>query len=59
MRVGESENIVIETGIFNLTQNEAPILIHFGTDRTENGLLVRLDPPPEEGKDAAKPGTEF
>jgi hypothetical protein len=54
MRVGESEYVVIETGIFNLTQNEAPILIHYGTDRTENGLLVRLEPPPEEGKAAGK-----
>jgi len=26
-----------------LTQEEAPVLIHFGAERTENYLLVRLE----------------
>ena len=42
-RIGESETIVAETGLYNLTQEEAPVLIHFGTERTENYLLVRLE----------------
>jgi len=42
-RIGESDNIVAETGLYNLTQEEAPVLIHFGTERTENYLLVRLE----------------
>ena len=44
-RIGESDNIVVETGIYNLTQDEAPVLVHFGPDRTEDWLLVRLDQP--------------
>ncbi len=44
-RVGESEDIVVETGLYNLTQSEAPVLVHFGADRVENWLLVRLDQP--------------
>lgn len=52
-RIGDNENIVVETGLYNLTQQEAPVLVHFGTERTENWLLVRLDAPPEEGTDAA------
>jgi hypothetical protein len=42
-RLGESDSIVAETGLYNLTQEEAPVLIHFGTERTENYLLVRLE----------------
>lgn len=51
-RLGESETVVAETGLYNLTQEEAPVLVHFGTVRTENYLLVRLQYT-EEGEDAA------
>jgi hypothetical protein len=37
--------MVIETGLYNLTKDEAPALIHFGPDRTEQWLLVRLKNP--------------
>jgi hypothetical protein len=47
-RIGENDQIVAETGLYNLTQQEAPLLVHFGPERVENFLLVRLDPPPEE-----------
>jgi hypothetical protein len=47
-RVGESEDIIVETGLYNLTQNEAPVLVHFGTDIVENYLLVRLESPEKE-----------
>ena len=29
-------------------EEEAPLLVHFGPDRTENYLLVRLEQPEEE-----------
>jgi hypothetical protein len=44
-RIGESEDVVVETGLYNLTQDEAPILVHFGPDKVENWLLVRLENP--------------
>jgi hypothetical protein len=47
-RIGESESIVVETGLYNLTQEQAPVLVHFGTDRDENWLLVRLEEPEED-----------
>ena len=47
-RVGESETIVVETGLYNLTQDEAPALVHFGADKVENWLLVRLENPETE-----------
>jgi hypothetical protein len=48
-RLGDSEDVVMETGLYNLTQEEAPMMVHFGPDKVENWLLVRLDPP--EGAD--------
>lgn len=44
-RIGESEDIVVETGLFNLTQDETPVLVHFGSEKVENWLLVRLEQP--------------
>ena len=48
LRFGDSDTMVAETGLYNLTQNEVPLLIHFGADKVENYLLVRLDAPPGE-----------
>ena len=44
---GKNEQLVMETGIVNLTKDEATALVHFGQDRTETWTLVRL-PAPEE-----------
>ncbi len=54
---GDKTDVVAETAIYNLTKDQAPILVHFGTDRTEEYLLVRLDPPPEASTGAAGAGT--
>lgn len=48
IRVGESETFVLETGLYNLTQDEAPVFAHFGTERTESWLFVRLAEPEGE-----------
>jgi len=48
--VGENTNNVVETGLYNLTKDEAPALIHFGKDRTEQWLLVRLKQPEGSGQ---------
>jgi len=44
-RIGESEKVVVETGLYNLTQDNAPILVHFGTEKVENWLLIRMEEP--------------
>lgn len=46
---GKNTDLVLETGINNLTQDEAPGLLHQGTDRSTPVLLVRLQPPAEGG----------
>ncbi len=40
--VGNNKNTVGEAGLYNLTQDEAPALIHVGPDKTQQWLLVRL-----------------
>ena len=47
--VGDNTTDVVETGLYNLTKDEAPCLIHFGKDKTEQWLLVRLQKPENEG----------
>jgi hypothetical protein len=44
--VGDNhESTVVETGLYNLTKDEAPALMHIGKDRTEQWLLVRMQQP--------------
>ena len=40
-----TNNTVIETGLQNLTQDVASCLVHFGPDKTQTWLLVRLKQP--------------
>ncbi|TWT29899.1 hypothetical protein [Blastopirellula retiformator] len=42
---GKNPDIVMETAIYNLTQDESTALVHFGEDRTESWLMVRLPEP--------------
>ena len=41
--IGDDKENVIETGIYNLTKDEAPCLVHFGKNKTEQWVLVRLN----------------
>jgi hypothetical protein len=43
--VGNNKSTVYEAGISSLTKDEAPILIHFGKDRTQQWMLVRIKQP--------------
>jgi hypothetical protein len=47
--VGDNSTNFVETGLYNLTKDEAPCLIHFGSERTEQWLLVRLQKPDNAG----------
>lgn len=42
---GTNKKVVFETGIYNLTKDQTPLLVHFGKDRTQQWLLVRLKKP--------------
>lgn len=45
---GKNADVVMETGLYNLTENEATALVHFGNERTQTWLMVRLDEPEAE-----------
>ena len=46
---GKNPEIVMETGIVNLTKDEGTALVHLGQDKVQTWLLVRL-PAPEESR---------
>jgi len=48
--IGDKKNVVFESGLNNLTQDQTTLLVHYGKDRTQQMALVRLDEPPEEKK---------
>jgi hypothetical protein len=43
--IGKKNDRVFDTGIYNLTKSEAPVLVHIGNTRTMQMLLVRVSPP--------------
>ena len=48
--VADRKNIVFDTGLYNLTQDETTLLVHFGQDKTEQWTLVRLKKPTKDAK---------
>ena len=54
MRIGESDDVIMETGLYNLTKDEAPVMVHFGPDRVEYWLLVRLEDEGGDGSESAE-----
>jgi hypothetical protein len=48
MKLEGNDEVVLDTGLYNLTNDEVPVLIHFGPDRQESRTLVRLTKPEEQ-----------
>ncbi len=46
--VGDRKEPVYETGIGNLTEPETSLLVHFGSNRTQQWTLVRMEPKEEK-----------
>jgi hypothetical protein len=46
--IGEKKEIVFETGLNNLTQEQTTLLIHYGKERTDQMVLVRLEQPSDQ-----------
>jgi hypothetical protein len=51
--IGEDRNTVLETGIYNLTQEQTSVLCHFAGGTTQVYTLVRLPEPEERAEGAA------
>jgi hypothetical protein len=45
--VDNNKDIVFETGIYNLTQDQTPVLVHLGPNKSETFVFVRLEKPDE------------
>jgi hypothetical protein len=43
--IGDNPSFVMEAGIYNLTQDVAPVLMHWGTDLTQTWLMTRVPVP--------------
>jgi hypothetical protein len=50
--IGDAKDTVYETGLYNLTQEQTSVLVHFGKERTEQYKLFRVEQP-KEGEGAA------
>lgn len=46
--VGDRKNPVYEAGIANLTEPETTMVVHYGTERTQQFTLIRLEEPTAE-----------
>ena len=47
--IGKDKDMVLDTGLYNLTQDETMVLVHYGTQKTEQWMMVCLkqqDQPP-------------
>ncbi len=51
--VGGGKGIVVETGLYNLTQDDSTALVHFGPDKTQQDVLVRMQQPGGDETEAA------
>lgn len=53
---GTNPNLVMESGVYNLTQDKADVLVHFGPEKTETARLVRFgeDQMPAAAKTSAE-----
>ena len=58
LRPEGNDSIVVETSLYNLTNDEVPVLVHFGADRQELRTLMRLKQPEEQGGQAAPPAEQ-
>jgi arylsulfatase len=47
-KLGANKNLVIETGLYNLTQDHSTALVHYGADRTQQYVLVRIKQPNQQ-----------
>lgn len=43
--IGKKKDRIFEAGVYNLTRSETPVLVHFGTDKTQQLMLVRMEQP--------------
>jgi hypothetical protein len=48
--IGDKKDTIFEAGLYNLTKDETPVLVHIGKDKTQQWLLVRMEQPKDMGQ---------
>lgn len=56
LTLGDKEDVVIETGMYNLTENQSSALLHFEGGTIQNWTLVRMADPQGKQDGATKDG---
>jgi hypothetical protein len=56
--IGDKQDIVYEAGLNNLTQEATPCLVHFGTDKTQQMTLVRIEQPADQAPESEAAPTQ-
>lgn len=54
LKLEGNEQLVVETGLYNLTNDECPVLIHFSPEEQEQRVLIRLKQPDADSADQPK-----
>lgn len=45
LKIEGNDELVVDTGLYNLTNDEAPVLVHFNANRREGRVFIRLKQP--------------
>jgi hypothetical protein len=48
--IGKKKDRVFEAGVYNLTQEQCSCLVHIGTQKTDQMMLVRMEQPKTDDK---------
>jgi hypothetical protein len=48
MKLEGNDSLIVETGLYNLTNDEVPVLVHLGPEQQEGRVLIRLQQPEDE-----------
>lgn len=57
-RIEGKDNIVVEAGLYNLTEDVLTVLVHYGKDRQEERGLIRLKPEEESDDKNSAPAAD-
>jgi hypothetical protein len=52
LKLEGNDTLIVETGLYNLTNDEVPVLVHMGPDRQEGRLFIRLKQPENQAQSA-------
>ena len=58
LKLKGNDQLLVETGLYNLTNDECPVLVHYGPEKQEQLTLIRLHQPGDDAGAATGQATE-